>query len=120
MFTLNYLGSVIKIEPKSEILVTDKGVFINPIASFKRDPSLEAAAEKADQILPDMAPKRSGKQKDPNSLHGRIVAFVEGRKAEGVSRRDIKAEVGFAFHDKPPSTVATYLSEALRGYHPDH
>lgn len=119
MFTLNYLGSVIKIEPKSEILVTDKGVFINPIASFKRDPSLEAAAEKADQILPDMAPKRSGKKKDPNSLHGRISAFVNEMKAQDKSRYEIGQAVRSNF-EAPVSTLTTYISEALRGYHPDH
>lgn len=116
MLTLSFQGSTIKVDQPSEILVTSNGVTINPFGKPKAVRKLEAVAEAIGNALPDMNPKPAGRKKDPDSLRARIETFVNGHRKIGTPRREIQTLARDGFSNNPPTSVASYVSAALRGY----
>lgn len=134
MFVLRYLGSILKVEQPSEIVISDAGVKVTPLEEstlpvgyvprplptgprFPKqvDPQLEAKALALGEAVVAELPKR-GKVKDPDSLWSRLESFL--KENADMSQPAFYRAARAKFIDARPSTLQSYLSAIWHKNHP--
>jgi hypothetical protein len=134
MFVLRYLGSILKVEQPSEIVISDAGVKVTPLEEstlpvgyvsrplptgprFPKqvDPQLEANALALGEAVVAELPKR-GKVKDPNSLHSLVHLFVGNllKHHPKLTTSEVREHARAAFPNANPSTLGVYLYSAIQ------
>jgi hypothetical protein len=133
MFVLRYLGSILKVEQPSEIIISESGVKVNPLTEEpprlvtntrplptgprfpKATPQLEASALAIGEAVVEAMPKR-GKVKDPNSLHSLVHLFVGNllKHHPTWSMAEVREHARAAFPKANPSTLGVYLYQAVQ------